>query len=107
MKGLEALLSLPTAALVGLGALAVVQITLDVIAFVDLYKRPKERLILPNKWIWGAIILLAATIGAVVYLAAARKPAPAAETRREPAAPARASEAVDLLYGKQKDAEKT
>lgn len=106
MNGIEVLLSLPTPALIGLGALALAQIVLDVIAFVDLYKRPKERLVIPNKWIWAAIILVVATIGAVIYLAAARKPAPAAEKKREPSAPARASEAVDLLYGGRKDAEK-
>ncbi len=80
MKGSDALLSLPPAALVALGALAVLQIALDVIALVDLYKRPTERLTIANKWIWVAIILFISTIGAIVYLAAGRKSAPAADS---------------------------
>jgi hypothetical protein len=103
MSGLDALLSLPTGVLVGLGALAIVQIVLDVFAFVDLYNRPAAQLIIPNKWIWVAIILFLATIGAVFYLAAGRRLAPAADVRQESSAKARATDAADLLYGARKD----
>jgi hypothetical protein len=107
MSGLDALLSLPPAVLVGLGALAVVQIVLYVVSFVDLYKRPVEQLLIPNKWICAAIILFVTTIGAIFYLVAGRRPAPAAEARPESPVSARASDAVDLLYGKRKDGGKS
>ncbi len=77
--------------------LAVVQITLDVIALVDLYRRPTERVTLANKWIWVAIILLVNTLGAICYLAIGRRPAAVADT---PAAPAASIDDVgDALYG--------
>jgi hypothetical protein len=103
MNGLEALLSLPPAAIAGLGALAALQIVLDVIAFVDLAKRPVERLTIRSKWIWVAIILLVSTIGAVVYLVAGRRTAPASDVRQDASAKARASDAADLLYGPRKE----
>jgi hypothetical protein len=106
MNGMDALLSLPPAALAGLGVLAVLQIALDVIALVDLNKRPAAQLVIPRKWIWVAIILAVSTIGAVVYLVAARRPAPAADVRPRSPARARAADAADLLYGARKDTEK-
>jgi hypothetical protein len=106
MKGLDALLSLPPAVLAGLGALAVLQIVLDVVSFVDLYRRPVERLTFANKWIWVAIILLINTIGAVAYLAVGRRSGPAAEARPQSPAASRAADAVDVLYGRRKDTEK-
>ena len=106
MKGLDSLLSLPPAALAALGVLAAVQIALDVIALVDLARRPTERLTIASKWFWVAIIIVISMIGAIVYLAAGRRTGPAAETR--PVAPAamRAADAADLLYGPRKDAPK-
>ena len=106
MRGLDGLLSLPLAALVGLAALAVLQITLDVIAFVDLARRPTAQLTIANKWIWLAIILFISMIGAIVYLAAGRRPAPAADARPSSPVAARAADAADLLYGARKDADK-
>jgi hypothetical protein len=103
---MDALSSLPPAALTALGALAVLQIVLDVIALVDLHRRPTERVVFTNKWVWVAIILLISTIGAIVYLAAGRRPAPAADVRPQSPARARAADAADLLYGARKDAEK-
>jgi hypothetical protein len=100
---MDKLLALPVAALIALGALLVVQIVLDVVAFVDLYKRPKDQLTIANKWVWVAIILLISTIGAILYLVIGRKPAAAVEAR--PAAPAstRAANAANALYGVRKD----
>ncbi len=102
----DALLSLPPAVLAALGALAVLQIVLDVVALVDLYRRPVAQLTFANKLVWVAIILLVNTIGAIVYLAAGRRSAAAADVRPESPAAARASDAANLLYGKRKDAEK-
>jgi hypothetical protein len=89
--------------LVLLGLLIVVQLVLDVIALVDLYKRPVAQVALGNKWIWVAIIVLVNTIGAILYLVVGRKAALVTEVR--PAAPAaeRSSDAADLLYGKSAD----
>ena len=103
---MDALLSLPPAALAALGALAVVQITLDVVSIVDLARRPAERLAFTNKWVWLAIILLVNTVGAIVYLVAGRKPAATADARPGSPAAVRAADAADLLYGKRGDAGK-
>jgi hypothetical protein len=108
MDKLASLSTLPIGLKLALAALIVLQITLDVIALVDLYKRPKERLVFDNKWVWLAIILLVNTIGAVIYLAAARRgegpveSAPKAPDSSEPARN-RAESAADLLYGKRKE----
>ena len=104
--GFGGLAQLSTPALIALGALAVLQIVLDVVAFVDLYRRPVEQVVFGNKWVWVAIVLLVSTIGPILYLAIGRKAAPTTEVR--PAAPAstRAESAADTLYGAPKDAER-
>jgi hypothetical protein len=48
--------TLPVGVLVALGALAVVQLTLDVVALVDLYRRPAAQVVSGNKWIWVAVV---------------------------------------------------
>jgi len=105
MNGLEGLQGLPTWGLVAIGALIVVQVVLDAIAFLDLYKRPVEQLTIANKWVWVAIILLVQTFGAIVYLVAGRKPAPVAEVAPSAPAASRAARAADALYGTRKDAD--
>jgi len=96
----------PWWAFVVLGVVAIVQLSLQITAFVDLYKRPSDRLTIANKWIWVALILLLSSggIGAIVYLVAGRKPAQVAEVRSDAPVAARASGAADLLYGERKDA---
>ncbi len=106
MKGFDGLLSLPPAALAALCVLAAAQIALDVIALVDLARRPTARLTIANKWVWVAIIIVVSMIGAIVYLAAGRKAGPAADIRPASPAAARAADAADLLYGPRKDAPK-
>jgi hypothetical protein len=91
--------SVPVWGLVALGVLTVVQITLDVIALVDLYHRPVEQVIFANKWIWVAIILLVSTIGAIIYLVAARKPAVLSENAAPWSSPVRTEDVADTLYG--------
>jgi hypothetical protein len=89
----------PVGVLVVLGLVVVLEIGLDVVALVDLYRRPRQRVVGENKWIWLAIILLANLIGPVIYLAVGRKPA----VRDEPAPPDsthdRTQDIVDSLYG--------
>jgi Phospholipase_D-nuclease N-terminal len=95
---------LPVWALVALAVLVVAQITLDVIALVDLYRRPVDQVLLDNKWIWLAIILLANIVGAIIYLGVARKPA----VLTDDAAPVKpktvgSDDIADLLYGPRDD----
>jgi hypothetical protein len=92
--------TLPVWGLVAVAVLVVVQITLDVIAMVDLYRRPVDQVIFANKWIWLAIILLVNLIGAIIYLLAARKP-PALTDDTAPVKPksVASDDIADLLYG--------
>jgi NADH:ubiquinone oxidoreductase subunit 6 (subunit J) len=96
--------TIPGWILVLVGALAIVQITLDLIALIDLYRRPTARVTFANKWIWVAIILLVNTLGAIFYLAIGRRPAAGADNA---AAPAVSIEEVgDALYGPRPDADR-
>lgn len=103
--GFEALKVIPMPVLIGLGVLFVVQVWIDIIALIDLYKRPVEQVAFGSKWFWVVVIVFVNTIGAVIYLLAGRRPAPVTEV--EPSAPAesRSNNAMDLLYGSPKDPE--
>ena len=92
--------TIPVWGLVALAVLLVAEITLDVIALVDLYRRPVDQVIFANKWIWLAIILLVNTIGAIIYLLAARKP-PVLTDDTAPVKPRSvgSDDIADLLYG--------
>ena len=94
------LASLPVWLLVVLGLVALAEVVLDVIALVDLYRRPLTQVALGNKWVWVILIILINLIGAVLYLAIGRKRAPVSDD------PARSSErrgtassVADALYG--------
>ncbi|MFC5502653.1 PLD nuclease N-terminal domain-containing protein [Lysinimonas soli] len=95
--------TIPLGVLIGLGVVLLLEITLDVIALVDLYRRPVASVALGNKWIWVAVILLVNLIGAILYFAIGRRPAPAVEQPSAgPSAPERtrsAAEIADALYG--------
>jgi Phospholipase_D-nuclease N-terminal len=82
--------ALPSWALVALGSLIVVQLTLEIIALIDLYRRPVQLLMFGNKWIWVAIVILVNTLGAILYLLVGRKGAPL-PGERSPAAKMSAS----------------
>ncbi len=97
------LTSVPGWVLVVLGLLAVAQITLDVVALLDLYRRPNQQLVFGNKWIWVVIVLLVNTLGAIIYLVAGRKPAAIAENARTASPPARIQNIADTLYGPRDD----
>ncbi|MCL2453793.1 MAG: hypothetical protein FWD18_00605 [Micrococcales bacterium] len=73
--------TLPTPVVVLLVVVAVVQITLQVTALVVLARTPRERVLMGLRWPWVLIILLVSTvgIGAIVFLAVGRKPAPVDE----------------------------
>jgi hypothetical protein len=100
---MDKLLALPMPALIGLGVLFVVQLSLQIIAVVDAVRRPAEGLTLP-KWAWIAIIVLGEILGPIIYFVAGRKPAAATDVRPSQPTAARAADAADLLYGERKDA---
>ena len=94
--------TLPAGALAALVALALLGITLDVIALLDLHRRPTSQVVFANKWIWVAIILLASSfsLGAIIYLVAGRRP----PILTDDAAPSeststRTESVADALYG--------
>lgn len=91
--------SLPGPLLVVVIVLAVVQLTLDVVAVVDLVRRPVDRVALGNKWVWVAIILLVNLLGAILYLLVGRRPAPVAEVAAPEQLARRAGSVADSLYG--------
>ncbi|HEU0206814.1 MAG TPA: PLD nuclease N-terminal domain-containing protein [Pseudolysinimonas sp.] len=95
--------TVPVGVLIVLGIVLLLEIVLDVIALADLYRRPVARVTLGNKWIWVAVIVLINLIGAILYFAIGRKPAPAGEqpSGEGPVAkPARsAAEIAEALYG--------
>jgi hypothetical protein len=95
--------AIPVWAVVALGVLAVAQITLDVVALLDLYRRPNQQVVFGNKWIWVVIVLLVNTLGAIIYLVAGRKPAAIAENARTASPPARIENIADTLYGPRDD----
>ena len=99
---MDKILALPMPALVAIGVLIIVQLTMQVLALIDVAKRPSSGLTLP-KWGWMVIIVLGEILGPIVYWVAGRKPAAAADTRGAVPAAARASDAADLLYGQRKD----
>ncbi|HEV7183195.1 MAG: PLD nuclease N-terminal domain-containing protein [Actinomycetales bacterium] len=96
--------SLPIGVVVALAALLLVELALDIFALVDLIRRPRSRVTFGNKWVWAAIIVLINLIGAILYLAIGRKPAPPTELA-PPAAKSRTSmsSVADALYGETDD----
>jgi len=101
---MDAIMSaVPVWGLVALGVLAVAQITLDVIALLDLYRRPTSQVVFANKWIWVPVIILLASsfsLGAIIYRVAGRRPA----VLTDDAAPSestsvRTEDVAETLYG--------
>jgi NADH:ubiquinone oxidoreductase subunit 6 (subunit J) len=94
------LAAVPIWLLVLVALLAVAEIALDVVALLDLYRRPREQVVLGNKWFWVVIIVLVNILGAIVYLAAGRQPAASPEGATPPRSPsARTEDIADSLYG--------
>jgi hypothetical protein len=99
--------TIPVGVLVALAVLGILQVVLDVIALVDLYRRPAAQVVFANKWIWLAVILLVNTIGPILYLAVARKPAVRADSAAPPEpASGRAERVADSLYGARDDTDR-
>ncbi len=95
---MDQLTALPTWAQIALALYVVFQISLEVYAVVDIVRRPADRINGP-KALWIAIALLVNLIGAIVYFAVGRKPAPAVDAPSQTLGDEVARDAVDTLYG--------
>jgi len=98
--------TLPAGILVVIGIVAVIEITLDVIALVSLYRRPVSEVVFGNKWVWVAIILLVNLVGPVLYFVIGRK----TDVPEEQPVPTRPSDTTtdsiaDSLYGRRDDSD--
>jgi H+/Cl- antiporter ClcA len=83
-----------------IGVLAVFGLVMLVIALLDLYRRTDNQVLGGRRWVWLLVILLVNSgLGAIIYLLAGRKPAPAVETAPDKPASERAEAAADSLYG--------
>jgi hypothetical protein len=92
--------TLPFGILIVLSVVLLVEIALDVVAIVDLIRRPVAAVQFGNKWVWVAIIVLINLIGAILYFAVGRKQTPVVDADARTAAPRRSSaEITDALYG--------
>lgn len=98
---------LPLGGLVGIGVLGLVQVSLQVLALLTAFRTPEERLAGGKRWIWILIVVFGQLLGAILFLAVARRPAPDEDPlRREDTASsvdARARRAADVLYGDSSD----
>ena len=94
--------ALPFGVQVVLTVLLAVTLTLDIIALIDLYRRPAGQLAFGSKWMWLALILLLNLLGPILYLVAGRKPAPhvdGPQSARSEFNPNAAADAAEKLYG--------
>lgn len=90
-----------TGVLVGVGVLILVQLTLQVIALVQLVKTPRERVSIGGrKWVWALIILLGEVIGPILWFVIGKTPATVELAPAAPVNEADRNSTVDALYGK-------
>lgn len=98
-----ALGDLPVWVWAAIGLLGLVQVAVEITALVVLVRTPVERLVLGKKWPWVLLILFVNLVGAIVFLAAGRKPAPAVDSMAMQVPPAGAGQTgadlADTLYG--------
>lgn len=100
---MEAFEGLGTGVLAAIGLLLVLQITLQVIAIIQLVKTPAERVTIGGrKWAWALIILFVNTVGAIAWFFLGRTEALSEETPTSAGGSARSS-AVDTLYGETRE----
>ena len=98
------LTTLPPWLLVTLGVVALAELVLDVIALVDLYRRPIAQVTLGNKWVWVVLIILINLIGSILYLAIGRKRPPQSDhPQRATEHRGNAASVADALYGTRDD----
>ncbi|GAB2838249.1 hypothetical protein GCM10022221_42060 [Actinocorallia aurea] len=91
--------AVPTPVLIALGALAAVQLALQVASLVVLARLPRERVVSGRKWPWAIAIVLMSLLGVIVFLAVGRRPAPAADAPAPEPAGDGVRRTVRSLYG--------
>lgn len=96
---LAGLAVLPAWMVAVLAVVALAEVVLDVVALIDLYRRPIDRVALGNKWAWVAIIILVNLLGAILYFIVGRRPAPTDETAAPAVSAERRGSIADALYG--------
>lgn len=95
---------LPAAARAGLVALVAVQVAVEAAALVVLARTPADRVRFGKKWPWVLAILFVNLVGAVVFFAAGRLPAPASgEAGSQGASGDTMARAVEVLYGRKEE----
>lgn len=94
--------TLPVGVVAVLVVLVVAQLSLDVIALVDLYRRPTARVVSGNKWVWLAVILLVNLLGPILYLLVGRTKTVAA-VAPSTSRPVPTESIADALYGPRDD----
>jgi hypothetical protein len=98
------LASLPTWLLIVLGVVALAELVLDVVALVDLYRRPVAQVTFGNKWVWVVLIILINLIGSILYLAIGRSRPPQSDDSPQPSERhGNAASVADALYGPRDD----
>jgi hypothetical protein len=86
-----------------IGLVVLLQVTLQVIAIVQLVKTPADRVSIGGrKWLWAIIILLGEIIGPVLWFVLGRTAAPA-DVPTAPVQGETARTAVDAIYGAPKE----
>ncbi len=89
--------ALPTAAVVALVAVLLIQLGLQVFGLIDLARRPR----VPGgrKWVWAVVIVAGNLVGALVYLALGRSVPPIVDDRGGVGSAGTRQQALDKLYG--------
>lgn len=90
---------LPTSALITLGVVVVLQLTIQVVSLVVLARTSRERLVFERKWPWVIIIVFINFVGAIVFLAVGRRAAPVSDTQTPELHHDTVARAVHSLYG--------
>ena len=97
---------IPPVGWVAIGLLGVFAVVMLVIALLDLSRRTDDQVLGRRRWVWLLVILfINSGIGALIYLVAGRKSAPAQDVAQQVTAAERAAVAADSLYGQPKEGE--
>ena len=94
---------LPPWALAGIVVLGLIQLCLQVLALVNAFRTPEERLVTGRRWVWVLVIVVGQLVGTIIYFAAARTPVVQEDpihsrSASDASARAEARKAADLLY---------
>lgn len=100
MQELAAQIGMPVWFAYALGALVIFDLSMRIVALVQLLKTPAERVSMGgHRWIWALVILLLNWIGWILWFGIGRKPASAPEAAAASTTDMRS--AADKLYADQ------